>query len=395
MAKTPDNEPTPPVPPAERIRPGEFAERELWHLDEDEHGSAKAGKDAPPQENPPPPTAAETAASDYLPSPADWKKPKAKPTTLSSQQTKARPPLTGFSGKQTRTPATLSNRLRSHPHDSTFSDLDETLPAKQSAKAQWHEETPADDSPEAPPPAATAAATPPPPDASAQPENPLPPETPAPSESLSQAVETPAQPTTQTPVQTTAQHTARPRVRLSLVEKLALAAIAVLLIGAATWLLRSFQKNIPTSPSAVDKITFPVKGQYSSIIDAATFWREPRRGGPAADSARAEARLIPVLKLKIQGPGQGALRVFFRNELGDPIGDSITRPFSNGRFTANDSPEIEIPATAGFDDEGMYAAYRASRTTPWRIHIYEGPDAKASFQEFRKLLEVPISTTRQ
>ena len=56
---------------------------------------------------------------------------------------------------------------------------------------------------------------------------------------------------------------------------------------------------------------------------------------------------------------------------------------------------LVIPATAGFDDIGMHAAYRTGGTKPWTVEIYEAPSENASGKEFTKLFETHISTDRR
>jgi hypothetical protein len=186
-----------------------------------------------------------------------------------------------------------------------------------------------------------------------------------------------------------------PAPRLSWLEKAGLAAVLVAALATAVWFLSVFHSQIPTRSGSKAEIQFPVAGQLASIADATTFWRVPIREGSMAESVRLEAQLIPVLKLRLASGRQGALRIFFRNASGDPVGDSITRTFADGNFTPQGQAEIEIAATAGFDDEGMHAAYRADKNQPWHVEIFEGPASNAPFQQFNKLLRIPISSQRR
>lgn len=136
-----------------------------------------------------------------------------------------------------------------------------------------------------------------------------------------------------------------------------------------------------------EEIDFPVAGNRLTITAAETYWREPK-GGENADVVRRGTKLIPVLDISVEGKKSAAIRIFFRNDQGEVIGDSITRDIS-GKTT------LSIPATAGFDDIGMHAAYRTSESPSWIVQVYESPNANASREQFKKVLETEISTDRR
>jgi hypothetical protein len=188
----------------------------------------------------------------------------------------------------------------------------------------------------------------------------------------------------------------RPRLRLSRLELVSLVAVAVAIVGASGWVLRTFFVKLPIRAARVELPTFPARGERATVKAATTYWRAPVRGGPNPDAARAEAKLIPVLKLTLaDGDGRGALRVFFRNSQGEAVGDSVTRTFADGKFAPGGSPELEIAATTGFDDEGKHAAYLISEGDPWIAEVFEGPEERAPFETFRLLFKIPISTDRR
>ena len=70
------------------------------------------------------------------------------------------------------------------------------------------------------------------------------------------------------------------------------------------------------------------------------------------------------------------------------MGDPITRPI-NGETT------LVLPATDGFEDISMHAAYCTGQTKPWTVRIFEAPTAEAKGKEYKQLLEVPISTEKR
>ena len=99
---------------------------------------------------------------------------------------------------------------------------------------------------------------------------------------------------------------------------------------------------------------------------------------------RRGTAFIPVLRLSLHSE-PCAIRIFFRDQDGVVVGDAINRLVSGDQ-------DIEIPATAGFDDIGMHAAYRTGEQLPWTVHILEGPSRSADRKDFRKILETQVST---
>jgi hypothetical protein len=57
-----------------------------------------------------------------------------------------------------------------------------------------------------------------------------------------------------------------------------------------------------------------------------------------------------------------------------------------------DSVRLNVPATAGFDDVGMHAAYRTGESKPWTVGVYEAPTEDAPGRDFKKVFEMDIST---
>lgn len=171
---------------------------------------------------------------------------------------------------------------------------------------------------------------------------------------------------------------------LSKIEKIAISGLLAALVVAATFTFVHFSNRVPTRSPLSEKIDFPVSGKLIEITAAATYWREPVTSGEKADVVRRGTKLIPVLKITMKAK-PCAVRIFFRNEEGIVVGDGITRIVSG-------DTELTIPATAGFDDIGMHAAYRTGESIPWVVQIYEGPNRGASREKFDKVLETEIST---
>jgi hypothetical protein len=175
-------------------------------------------------------------------------------------------------------------------------------------------------------------------------------------------------------------------VSLSKLEKIGLITLfAVLLLGGGGFLFSSIY-DLPSEPERVMARDFPIKGERLEIKAATTYWRPPIATGDNRDTFRRGTVFIPAIKLTIgSGSGSGALRFVFRNQDGDPIGDVQTRTVSAGET-------IEIPATAGFDDAGMHAAYRTGQDKPWTITVKEAASVNAANEAFMKFFEINIST---
>lgn len=178
----------------------------------------------------------------------------------------------------------------------------------------------------------------------------------------------------------------RERLSLTKLEKLGLSLLVVAMVGTGIFLLTSSFGRISTRSDRSDRPDFPIQGKQVRILQAGSYWREPVRSGGGAEAVRRETKLIPVLSLELEG-GPCAIRAFFRDDKGEFVGDGVTRSAGSGR--------LEIAATAGFDDLGAHAAYRTGETRPWKIEIFEAPSVDSSRQEFRKILELPISTDRR
>ncbi|MFN6094020.1 MAG: hypothetical protein ACK49J_03415 [Verrucomicrobiota bacterium] len=197
-------------------------------------------------------------------------------------------------------------------------------------------------------------------------------ETPASSQDAVEAVETPV---------------LKSHVKYSALEKFGMIALVILLLGAVAGILIYSATRLPVETVSSKVVKFPVKGKHVTVQSAKTYWRDVVTSGPDADIVRRGTRLLPVLDLNCSG-GAGVLRVLFRDEFGDSVGDIITRQVSAGE-------KVSIASTAGFNDAGMHAAYRTGETKAWKIEVYEGSADNFSGNNFVKLFEIDISTERR
>lgn len=178
-----------------------------------------------------------------------------------------------------------------------------------------------------------------------------------------------------------------PHLKLSKLEWVGLSALsAIFLLGIVAVFFNAIYQ-LPDGPERLKAGDFPVKGGHLTIASADTFWRPPVTEGENAETFRRGTQLLPVIEITSSG-NPGTVRVIFRDEDGRGAGDVLTRAVQPG-------VPLQIAATAGFEDVGMHAAYRAGQTEPWTIEVFEAPSASASAADFKKLFEIEISTDRR
>ncbi|MDH4444523.1 MAG: hypothetical protein QE267_05285 [Akkermansiaceae bacterium] len=179
----------------------------------------------------------------------------------------------------------------------------------------------------------------------------------------------------------------RPRLGLSLVERIGLVALVLLVVvGGGTFFYSRLSRLAPKS-SVTDENDFPIKGQYTTVRSAETYWRAPILSGAMAETVRPGTKMIPVIKISTQG-GTAGVRVLFRDSDGLLIGDAITQ-------ATNPNIPLEITATAGFTDVGMFSGYRAEQGKPWTVEVTEAPAENAANSDFKKLFKLAISTAQR
>ncbi len=180
----------------------------------------------------------------------------------------------------------------------------------------------------------------------------------------------------------------RPHLGLSKIERIGLIALMVLLLGGALTILIISLKRLPTESDKADAQDFPIKGAHFSIRSAKSFWRMPVTDGPNPDVCRRGTQLLPVLELDLASSAPAAMRILFRNDERTLVGDAVTHAVSA-------DGKLSIAATAGFDDLGMYAAYRTGESKHWTLEVYEAPSEDTAGKDFKKLFEMNISTDRR
>jgi hypothetical protein len=177
-------------------------------------------------------------------------------------------------------------------------------------------------------------------------------------------------------------------------EWIGLGILGALFLVLGIWWIAGLLTSVPTTRLGEDEPDLPISGRFMEINSAETYWRKPIREGDQPDRARADVLQIPVLSVTIEGTGDGVLRVIFRDDEGEFVGDSITHTFTAGHFDQSRSPQIEFPATSGFLEDADFNAYRVGGDR-WTVEVLEGPSENAPGSEFESLLTAPISSNRR
>jgi len=172
---------------------------------------------------------------------------------------------------------------------------------------------------------------------------------------------------------------------LSSVERVGLVGFLALVVGGLLFFLAYSVNKMPEDQKPLMPGDLPIQGKIISADKISSYWREPDISG--GETVRRGTLLLPVVELGVSG-GPGAVRVLFRDSDGAIVGDGVTRPVKG-------EGSVTIVATAGFDDQGMFAAYRTGETKPWKIEVFEGTSENAGGDDFKKLFEIPISTQRR
>lgn len=176
-------------------------------------------------------------------------------------------------------------------------------------------------------------------------------------------------------------------LRFSRLEWIGLGVLAALLFGAGAVFFFGSIRGLPSETNKAQSNDFPIEGRHFVVKSSINYWREPVSDGPGADTVRRGTKLLPELQAVVSG-GPAAIRVLFRDGDREVVGDVITREVQGQEI-------MKFPATAGFDDIGMHAAYRTGGSKPWTIEVYEAASVNSPGRDFRKLFEMTITTDRR
>jgi hypothetical protein len=179
----------------------------------------------------------------------------------------------------------------------------------------------------------------------------------------------------------------KPSLGLNHVERTGLVVLLLVLVLGGLAIVAFSLKHL-TTQSATERINqFPIKGSKIEVASASSYWREPITDGASPETFRRGTKLLPVLELEVSG-GNGAIRVLFRNDERTVVGDAVTRAVRGAGV-------VVVPATAGFEDLGMHAAYRTGGSKPWSIEVFEAASESSPGENVKRLFEMNISTDRR
>jgi hypothetical protein len=165
---------------------------------------------------------------------------------------------------------------------------------------------------------------------------------------------------------------------VSTVEKISLIAVIACLVGAFAWGISFFYRDAPEGELVKFIEDFPIKGEDVTIETVETWWRKPVRSGDKTDvGVVIDSNLIPCARIKLSEGGSTTLQVSFRDGDQNLIGDTTNLSVVNGKFSSDDSDdsdEIVVRSTSGFNNPSRIHAYANEDFAPWSLVIIESHD---------------------
>jgi len=159
----------------------------------------------------------------------------------------------------------------------------------------------------------------------------------------------------------------------TMVEKTFIGGLLASFLGLAIWGVAAYLDTAPNGELTEYKEDFPIRGESVTVENVETWWREPVRDGEDADiGVVVEAGLIPCASIKISDSSSTNLQVSFRDGENKLIGDIINLSVRDGQFEKNNSNEISVNATAGFNNPTTINPYINQDIKPWTLAIVEG-----------------------
>ena len=158
----------------------------------------------------------------------------------------------------------------------------------------------------------------------------------------------------------------------TMVEKTFIGGLLASFLGLAIWGVAAYLDTAPNGELTEYKEDFPIRGESVTVENVETWWREPVRDGEDADiGVVVEAGLIPCASIKISDSSSTNLQVSFRDGENKLIGDIINLSVRDGQFEKNNSNEISVNATAGFNNPTTINPYINRDIEPWTLAIVE------------------------
>jgi len=155
-------------------------------------------------------------------------------------------------------------------------------------------------------------------------------------------------------------------------------AVVFLFVVGAFIMIKSLEPGF--KPNAlVESAPLPLTGEFAAVRDIEVRWVENPEHGNVSHAPMA------TIEFANDSP-EGALRIFFLNQLGRQIGDT-----QNVRAAPGET--ITVVGTGGLDRELDYLDLRATGRDYWSVRIVEGPSTTAPIADFRPLVHLRIPWT--
>ena len=164
---------------------------------------------------------------------------------------------------------------------------------------------------------------------------------------------------------------------------MALLVVGVLAVGgAAFWFLRG---GLPAKDASLPQLNpaMPASGDRITIEKITAGWTRTSAPSPRG------AAMVPRLGITISPASHGALRLFFKDERGQAVGDTMNLTVRDGKFTTGTSSNL-LFCTDGLRSDLDFSDLRSRSDKFWTVEILEGPTTMDKRSEFRPLLHLSI-----
>jgi hypothetical protein len=156
----------------------------------------------------------------------------------------------------------------------------------------------------------------------------------------------------------------------------------LLVIGGVFYFMLRSGLPVDSIYHAQSKPNLPIKGQKVTIGNLEMDWKD-EGSGSLAGGIKANT-LLPRLSLRFEAGSRGAVRIFFKNERDQLVGDTVDFEL------AGEAVERVVTCTGGLRSRLEYDALRARDLARWTIEIHEGPNPQAPLAEFQMLCRLAI-----
>jgi len=159
--------------------------------------------------------------------------------------------------------------------------------------------------------------------------------------------------------------------------------VGIVVVGAAAfWFLRG---GLPAKDASLPQVnpSMPATGDRITIEKITADWTRTSTPSPRG------AAMVPRLAITVSPASHGALRLFFKDERGQAVGDTMNLAVRDGKFTTGTSSNT-LFCTDGLRSDLDFSDLRSRSDKFWTVEILEGPTTMDKRSEFRPLLNLSI-----